>query len=145
MELNANPSAMENILEVQHVCKAFHPPASYADLLTLRFRNLSPVVALNNISFCVKKGQIVGILGPNGAGKTTLLKIIATLILADTGSIKVKNLMAGKDDQEIKSLIGLMTSQERSFYCNMVDGWLIAISPKDKRYKTRYFGIKTKH
>lgn len=42
-------------------------------------------VALNNISFSVKKGEIVGFLGPNGAGKSTLMKILTTYISSDTG------------------------------------------------------------
>ncbi|WP_395077674.1 gliding motility-associated ABC transporter ATP-binding subunit GldA [Flavobacterium sp.] len=41
--------------------------------------------ALNNISFSVKKGEIVGFLGPNGAGKSTLMKILTTYISADEG------------------------------------------------------------
>jgi ABC-2 type transport system ATP-binding protein len=42
--------------------------------------------ALDNISFAVKKGEIVGFLGPNGAGKSTLMKILTTYIAADEGS-----------------------------------------------------------
>ncbi|MGD9015601.1 MAG: ABC transporter ATP-binding protein, partial [Candidatus Omnitrophota bacterium] len=56
------------------------------------------------------------ILGPNGAGKTTLLKILSTLILPDKGTIRVKGFSVGRDDEKIKSLIGLVTSGERSFY-----------------------------
>ncbi|MFA5557009.1 MAG: gliding motility-associated ABC transporter ATP-binding subunit GldA [Flavobacteriaceae bacterium] len=43
-------------------------------------------VALNNISFSVKKGEIVGFLGPNGAGKSTLMKILTTYLSSDSGS-----------------------------------------------------------
>ena len=45
--------------------------------------------ALDNISFSVKKGEIVGFLGPNGAGKSTLMKILTTYINADEGSATV--------------------------------------------------------
>ena len=45
--------------------------------------------ALDNISFSVKKGEIVGFLGPNGAGKSTLMKILTTYINADEGSAMV--------------------------------------------------------
>jgi len=59
---------------------------------------------------------MVGLLGPNGAGKTTLLKIIATLIHPTRGHVK----FFGRDnrDDEIKSrgLLGMVTSEERSFY-----------------------------
>ncbi len=49
------------------------------------------VKALDNINLSIKKGEIFGILGPNGAGKTTLLNIIMGLIIADSGSVKIKN------------------------------------------------------
>ena len=45
--------------------------------------------ALDNISFSVKKGEIVGFLGPNGAGKSTLMKILTTFITADEGTATV--------------------------------------------------------
>jgi ABC-2 type transport system ATP-binding protein len=41
--------------------------------------------ALDNISFSINKGEIVGFLGPNGAGKSTLMKILTTYINADEG------------------------------------------------------------
>ena len=45
--------------------------------------------ALDNVTFSVKKGEIVGFLGPNGAGKSTLMKILTTSINADEGTAKV--------------------------------------------------------
>ncbi|BFM43429.1 gliding motility-associated ABC transporter ATP-binding subunit GldA [Flavobacterium sp. CFS9] len=45
--------------------------------------------ALNEISFSIEKGEIVGFLGPNGAGKSTLMKILTTYLLADNGSALV--------------------------------------------------------
>ena len=45
--------------------------------------------ALNEISFSIQKGEIVGFLGPNGAGKSTLMKILTTYLLADDGSALV--------------------------------------------------------
>ena len=45
--------------------------------------------ALDNVSFSVKKGEIVGFLGPNGAGKSTLMKILTTYITADEGKAEV--------------------------------------------------------
>ena len=45
--------------------------------------------ALDNVSFSIKKGEIVGFLGPNGAGKSTLMKILTTYINADEGSAAI--------------------------------------------------------
>ncbi|MCC9071902.1 gliding motility-associated ABC transporter ATP-binding subunit GldA [Flavobacterium sp. F-65] len=47
--------------------------------------------ALDEISFSIKKGEIVGFLGPNGAGKSTLMKILTTYLLADSGSALVNS------------------------------------------------------
>lgn len=107
---------MKHVLEVEKLTKDFIPPLSFTKLIKLDFRHRRPTRALEDVSFSLKKGQILGVLGPNGAGKTTLLKIIATLILPDKGSVIVNGWHLGIDDNKIKSFIGLVSSQERSFY-----------------------------
>ena len=47
------------------------------------------VVAVDNVSFEVKEGEIFGVLGPNGSGKSTLIRLIATLLIPDGGDIQV--------------------------------------------------------
>ena len=106
----------QTIIKIENVTKLFYPPLSFHDLLVLRLKRKPPVQALDNISFMLKEEKILGVLGPNGAGKTTLLKIISTLILPDKGRVTVNEYLVGKDDYNIKSLIGLVTSEERSFY-----------------------------
>jgi ABC-2 type transport system ATP-binding protein len=105
-----------NYIEIERLTKDFVPPLSFQTLLRLNFKRQSPTRALENISFSLRESEILSILGPNGAGKTTLLKIISTLILPDKGTVTVKGYRVGKDDEKIKSLIGLVSSQERSFY-----------------------------
>lgn len=46
-------------------------------------------VAVDGVSFAVRKGEIFGFLGPNGAGKTTTIKVLTTLIPPDQGKIEV--------------------------------------------------------
>ncbi|MEM2562238.1 MAG: ABC transporter ATP-binding protein, partial [Candidatus Bathyarchaeia archaeon] len=48
--------------------------------------------AVDNVSFDVKEGEIVGLIGPNGAGKTTLINVVTGLLKADSGSIKYKDI-----------------------------------------------------
>lgn len=50
--------------------------------------------ALKDVTFNVKKGETFGIIGENGSGKSTILKIISGVLVADTGSVKVKGKMA---------------------------------------------------
>lgn len=74
------------------------------------------ILVLSGINLDIEEGKCYGLLGPNGAGKTTLLKIMSTLILPDEGSVTVKYYKLNGNDEEIKALIGLITSDERSFY-----------------------------
>ena len=64
--------------------------------------------ALNNVSFEVKTGEIVGFIGPNGAGKSTMMKIITGFIPASSGSIMVNGLAVEADNLKVKKQIGYL-------------------------------------
>ena len=64
--------------------------------------------ALDNISFAVKKGEIVGFLGPNGAGKSTLMKILTTYIAADEGSAAVNEFDVNSQAKAVQQSIGYL-------------------------------------
>jgi ABC-2 type transport system ATP-binding protein len=64
--------------------------------------------ALNNVSFEVKTGEIVGFLGPNGAGKSTMMKIITGFIPATSGLVRVNGINVGTDDPEVRRKIGYL-------------------------------------
>ena len=64
--------------------------------------------ALDNISFSVNKGEIVGFLGPNGAGKSTLMKILTTYIDADEGSAIVNGHDVVKNQRAVQLSIGYL-------------------------------------
>ena len=64
--------------------------------------------ALNNVSFEVKTGEIVGFLGPNGAGKSTMMRIITGFIPASSGIIRVNGINVGTDDPEVRRKIGYL-------------------------------------
>jgi ABC-2 type transport system ATP-binding protein len=64
--------------------------------------------ALDNISFSVKKGEIVGFLGPNGAGKSTLMKILTTYIAADEGSAAVNGFDVDSQAKAVQQSIGYL-------------------------------------
>ena len=64
--------------------------------------------ALDNVSFQVKTGEIVGFLGPNGAGKSTMMKIITGFIPASSGSVLINGIEVGPDNLEIRKKIGYL-------------------------------------
>ena len=64
--------------------------------------------ALDNVSFHIRKGEIVGILGPNGAGKSTLMKIITCYTRQTSGSCTVCGYDVLEDALEIKKHIGYL-------------------------------------
>jgi ABC-2 type transport system ATP-binding protein len=64
--------------------------------------------ALDNISFSVNKGEIVGFLGPNGAGKSTLMKILTTYINADEGSALVNGHDVNRQQKAVQLSIGYL-------------------------------------
>ena len=64
--------------------------------------------ALENISFSIKKGEIVGFLGPNGAGKSTLMKILTTYIAADEGSASVNGFDVNSQSKAVQQSIGYL-------------------------------------
>jgi ABC-2 type transport system ATP-binding protein len=64
--------------------------------------------ALDNVSFEVKTGEIVGFLGPNGAGKSTMMKIITGFIPASSGKVYVNDLEAGSDNTEVRKITGYL-------------------------------------
>jgi sodium transport system ATP-binding protein len=67
-------------------------------------------VAISDVSFATKDGEIFGLLGANGAGKTTTLRCIATLIKPDEGDIWVQGINVN-DDLEIRKKIGFLTNE----------------------------------
>jgi ABC-2 type transport system ATP-binding protein len=64
--------------------------------------------ALNNVSFSIEKGEIVGFLGPNGAGKSTMMKILTTFLKASEGTATVNNFIVSEDDLNVQKSIGYL-------------------------------------
>ena len=78
-------------IEVQHITK-----------------NYGTQKALNDLSFSIKKGEIVGFLGPNGAGKSTLMKILTTYLSADQGTALVNGFDVSTQQLQVQQSIGYL-------------------------------------
>jgi ABC-2 type transport system ATP-binding protein len=68
-------------------------------------------VAVNDVSFSIKEGEIFGIIGPNGAGKTTAVECISGLRLPDSGSISIYGLSPQKDRNKIRKFVGIQLQE----------------------------------
>lgn len=82
-------------IDIQHIRKTY--PSKPA-----------PVVALEDISISVTKGELFGLIGPDGAGKTSLFRILTTVLLADSGVATVMGLDVVKDYQSVRKITGYM-------------------------------------
>ena len=75
--------------------------------------------AINNISFQIEKGEVVGFLGPNGAGKSTTMNIISCILPASSGSAKINGFDTFEQSLEIRKVIGYLP-ETPPLYSDMV-------------------------
>lgn len=71
-------------------------------------KNYGQQKALNEVSFAIEKGEIVGFLGPNGAGKSTMMKILTTYLPASGGVAVVNGFDVEKNDIDVKKSVGYL-------------------------------------
>ncbi len=72
------------------------------------WKKYGEIVAVRNISFSVKKGEVLGFLGPNGAGKSTTMKILTCFIPSDEGSVNFSGLDIRENSLEVRKKIGYL-------------------------------------
>lgn len=115
---------MENIIEVKN--------------LTKEYKNLK---AIDDLSFEVKEGEILGLLGPNGSGKSTTINCILSLLKFKSGSIKIFGEEMKPDSYDIKSKIGVIFQEvavfeELTVYDNI--DYFCGLYIKDKETRKKY-------
>ena len=79
---------------------------TYIQVTDLR-KTYGDLVAVDNISFTIDRGEVFGLLGPNGAGKTTTLEIMEGLRAADAGHVRIAGLDLPRELKKMKQLIGV--------------------------------------
>ena len=89
------------MIEIENVAKAFG--------------RRGDVRAVDGVSFIAADGEITGLLGPNGAGKTTLLRVLATLMIPDSGNARVDGQDVVRDRYSVRRRIGVL-SDARGLY-----------------------------
>src|SRR6185295_8274777 len=71
-------------------------------------RRFGDVHAVEDVSFSVDRGQVLGFIGPNGAGKTTTMRILATLDTPNSGDARVGPFSVVDDPEDVRRLVGFM-------------------------------------
>ncbi len=92
-----------------------YPRATKVAGIPLGFSARGGAPALDGVDLTLEEGSIFALMGPNGAGKSTLVKILCTLVLPSTGQARVAGFELQRE-REVKSRIGLVTPNERSFF-----------------------------
>lgn len=80
------------------------------------------IEAVKDVSFNIKKGEIVGLLGPNGAGKSTTIKMLSGILTPDSGEIKVGGLVPYKEREKYVSNIGVVFGQRSQLWWDIPAG-----------------------
>ena len=124
---------MENVIEVENLTK------KYKDF-----------IAVDNLSFNVKKGVILGLLGPNGSGKSTTINCILSLLKIESGTIKIFGKVMSPDKYDIKKEIGVIFQEvgvfdELTVYDNIDYFCGLYITDKEKRKEYVMDAIKLVH
>lgn len=83
------------------------------------FKKKRIVEALRGVSFSASSGEIHALLGPNGAGKTTLIKILATLLLPDSGVAYVEGYNVVSQAGDVRRVIGVVLDVSKGFYTSL--------------------------
>jgi ABC-2 type transport system ATP-binding protein len=107
----ARRQSIERALVVDHVSKRFGGKST----LSLKRKPAKEVVAVDDVSFEVRRGEIYGILGANGSGKSTLIRLLATLLLPDSGTARIFDLDVVEDAAEVKRLINRVSVEASLF------------------------------
>lgn len=148
---------MGTIIKVEHLVKRYETykrgSGFKESIKTFFHREKIPVMAVNDISFSVEEGDIVGILGPNGAGKSTTIKMLTGTLYPTAGSIDVMGFSPTKNRKTYVQRIGAVFGQKSQLIWDIppVDSFrmnkaIYGISDKDYQERldlmSKLFGVE---
>ncbi len=114
---------MSTIIDVKNLNKEFvtyHRGHSLASILGSLFARKKKIVhAVNDISFCLEEGELVGFLGPNGAGKSTTLKILTGILHPSSGTVHVMGYVPWEDRKRFVAKIGAIFGQKSQLFMDV--------------------------
>ncbi|WNS79440.1 ATP-binding cassette domain-containing protein [Domibacillus sp. DTU_2020_1001157_1_SI_ALB_TIR_016] len=127
---------MENMIEVKDLRKEFKSHSSrsglkgaFRDLFTRQYK---VIPAVNDISFTVKRGEMVGYIGENGAGKSTSIKMLTGILTPTSGIVRVNGMDPHKEREQFVRSIGVVFGQRSQLW------WDIAVQESFRLLKKVY-------
>lgn len=109
-----------SFIEIKHISKTFKVPekssGNFSTLKNFFNRKYKYINAIDDISFSIKRGEIVGYIGPNGAGKSTTIKILSGILIPDSGEVVINKQIPWKDRKKYVSNIGVVFGQRSQLW-----------------------------
>ncbi len=109
-----------DIINVKNLCKSYRVTKRNSGFLSaikaFFKREYTTIRAVNDITFTIKKGEIVGYIGPNGAGKSTTIKMLAGILKPDSGEIMVSGMNPAVDRVKYVKEIGVVFGQKSQLW-----------------------------
>jgi ABC-2 type transport system ATP-binding protein len=111
------------MIQVNNLCKSFQVvkrrPGMLGTLKSLVAPEYRVVQAVNDVSFTLREGELVGYLGPNGAGKSTTIKMLTGLLVPSSGELRVDGLIPWKERQRYVARIGAVFGQRTTLWWDL--------------------------
>lgn len=115
--------SLRNIISVKNLKKYYRvnqkEPGFWGSVKSLLYRKYYDVHAVDNISFEIGEGELVGFIGPNGAGKTTTLKVLSGLLYPTAGQVKVLGYEPFKRQTQFQEQFALVMGQKNQLWWDL--------------------------
>lgn len=109
-----------SFIDVKHINKTFKvkekSSGRFSTLKTFFNRKYKYINAIKDISFSIKRGEIVGYIGPNGAGKSTTIKILSGILVPDSGEVVIDKMVPWNTRKNYVSKIGVVFGQRSQLW-----------------------------
>jgi ABC-2 type transport system ATP-binding protein len=117
--------APDSIIHVHNLCKHFRTfhrrEGVWGSIQNLFVRDYKTVAAVDNVSFHIHRGEMVGYIGPNGAGKSTSIKMLTGILVPSSGEIRVNGFVPYRERRQYVKTIGVVFGQRTQLW------WDIAV------------------
>ncbi|MEL7563546.1 MAG: ATP-binding cassette domain-containing protein [Dehalobacterium sp.] len=112
-----------SIIEVNHLYKQYQiakrQEGLWGALRSLFHREYTTKIAVQDVSFIVNQGEVVGYIGPNGAGKSTTIKMLTGILVPTSGSVRVNGVIPFRERQKNARQIGVVFGQRTQLWWDL--------------------------